>query len=135
MKKMFFIYFICTLLTIATSCSKDKQALINTTWRIESLKVHADSTWIYPETTDPIERYALTFKRGNQYGFCASSGKVKFMANQKIKFECKSIDYIGCPYYVECHETLHKSTHYELLENIFILKGEDGCILNFFKIE
>jgi hypothetical protein len=127
------VIFLCFI--IISSCSKEKQILQNTVWQIESLRVHTDSAWINCKEGDPGEEHnhRLTFEEENKYYFDRNIGKVKIMANQKIKFEGTGWSGSYCD--LDCNRILNKSTHYELLENLFILKGENGSIMNFIKIE
>ncbi|MCL2290764.1 MAG: hypothetical protein FWC34_08710 [Bacteroidetes bacterium] len=139
MKKLFFVLIVIFAFFVgATSCSKDKQTLVNTNWEVESVKVHSDSTWQYPE---PIglwkDEFILKITSKSQYVFGPCSGDVRFLANKKIKFENGNCFLPGgYPDLVwECNYMLNRITHYELLENKFTLKGDNGEIINLKKIE
>jgi len=133
MKKTVLINILFVLCAIFTSCSKDKQTLINTNWKAESVKAHTDSIWQYPT---PPETAVLKFENNNRYSFLRCSGKVRLMKNRGINFMVKFCDYPGLPdFCTQCESTLYKTTHYELFDNKLILKGDSGKIINFIKVE
>lgn len=138
MKKLLFTCFIFALLAIITSCSKDKQELMDTAWKIESVKVHADSIWQYPKIGVWEDEFMLKFIKRNKYTFVTCSGKVKFSTNQKIVFKSESC--LGLGGYSElslrCYDIMcSQITHYKLSDNMFILKGDHGEVINFIKAD
>jgi len=134
MKKIVFINFLFVLCVLFTSCSKDQRTLINTSWKVESLKAHADSIWQYPTPTDIY--VVLKFENNNRYSFIYCHGKVRLMKNGEISFRNRTCDLPGAPdFTLQCDRIFYKTTHYELFDNKFILKGASGEIINFIKIE
>jgi len=134
-----FIAIFIISLTITTGCSKDKQILQDTAWEIESVKVHTDSIWQYPE--EPIcweDEFVLRFNNRNKFFFVACSGNVRFSTNQKISFKVSQCLAVGgySDLALECYTMINTQiTYYELSEKVFILKGENGEIINLKKME
>ena len=140
MKKFILFYFVVVILVIATSCSKDKQILINTTWKVESMKIHADSALTYPPIWEgwwgdnkPI---ILSFPKQNTYIFQLEAngcgGNVSIIGN-KISFKSEGMTSICCdsPFAESCvHLLINKINHYTLNNTKLILTGTHGEIIN-----
>jgi len=131
-------YVLLLLVLISTSCSKDKQTLIDNTWVVESMNTPTDSIWQY-DSQEQKQICNLTFESRYKYSISSQNtvcgGKVKIAAKQKIQF--KGGD--PCPYTGgnllswSVLRLLKEITHYELLDDKLILKGDNGEIINLVK--
>ena len=125
-------------LFIFTSCSKDKQTVIDNTWIVESMKVHADSAWQYPPNG---AKYTLSFPDKHTYCLLLDKNQcaedVKFEANNKFKFKKLFCTAICCDSpFAETYASLFVDTkyNYTINENKLILTNSNNkIILNFIK--
>jgi hypothetical protein len=114
------------LVAVFTSCSKDKQTLMESTWIVESAKKHADSAWMdnwdYP-TISFIGKDKYVF----QSDFYTYIGNVKIEKSNKISFERKTVSSPIFPSFsYSCFFLLHEINHYEIKSNKLILTGYNG---------
>ena len=135
MKKIILPYFVFVLFTISISCSKDKQTLINTTWEVESVKVHADSALTYPLVWEGWwegRTITLSFPKPNKYTFrmeANSFGSKVSIVGNKINFK-PGVTTLKCcdsPFAESCAYLLvNKITHYKISNGKLILTGNKG---------
>ena len=115
------------LVAIFTNCSKDKKTLLESTWRVQDARWHADSAWIKDwgiVTLSFIGKDKYVFQ---SYSYCAIA-KVIIEKNNKICF----IDPMTRPYFPSfansCMSLLTNYTvnHYEIDGRKLVLTGKNG---------
>jgi len=141
MKKITILYFVLILSAISISCFKDKQTLINTTWRVESMQVHADSVLTYPPIwkgwwghNRPI---TLSFPKQNKYILQLEAngcgGNVSIIGN-KISFKSGGGMTAMCcdsPFAESCASLLiNNINRYTISDTKLVLTGAHGEIIN-----
>jgi hypothetical protein len=130
------------LFAIFTCCSKDKQALINTTWEVESIKVHADSALVYSPVWEGLWEYksiTLSFPKQSKYILKLEAnwlqGKVSISGN-KINFKDGVITLKGgdSPFAESCACLLINSiNHYTTNNSKLVFTGDKGEMINLVK--
>lgn len=153
MKRILFINILFVLCVIFTGCSKDKQTLTDNTWKVESMKVHADSALMYrpdssyfrylPDSSILVQwgetPITLSFPKKNEYVYKAEIneawGNVK-IGNNKIIFKGAMQFSMCCdsPFANDCLGLLNGGINsYTIDNNKLILKGNKGEVINFVK--
>ncbi len=136
MRRIIFTCCIFSLLIISTNCSKDKQALTDSTWKVESLREHTDSVFLYPEYKGATN--VLAFKKKEYYlGLDVNSvvGEVKFKQNNGIEFKPGLTTLVGgdSPFAKKFESIIfYKINRYMVSGNLLILTG-NGATINLIK--
>ena len=134
MKKTTLLYFVFVLLTALFGCSKEKQKLLNTTWKVESMKEYSDSALMYPPDSGRWEGKTITlsFPKINKYAFKmevnGTGSRVSIVGN-KINFKSGATTAVCCdsPFAESCAYLLvNKITHYKISNDKLILTGNKG---------
>jgi hypothetical protein len=125
------------VIVLFAGCTKEKQILINSTWKVESMQVHADSVlrmstdYSYP-TLSFIERVKeITFIFSSE--FSGMVGNVK-VGNNKIDFQDDS-PYLIFPeesqFAIDCANLLlNKVNKYDTDGYKLTFKGKKGEVIN-----
>lgn len=128
------------LVFISISCSKERQTLLNTTWEVESIKVHTDSILIYSSDRSggwkntPI---ILSFPKQSKYYFHLEANFVEgkfFITGNKINFKDEKSTLVCCdsPFALSCIYLLeHIVNHYSISDTKLVLMGNKGEKITF----
>ena len=137
MKTGRYIFVIIAFVSFAFSagCSKEKHELKDNIWKVESMKVHADSTLRYYKQDDYRRNsVTLSFPRMGEYGFGVCQGKVRFGNNNSIEFKCTYRFYIlDSPFAEECYQLIEEINTYKISKDKLTLTGDNGVVINLIK--
>lgn len=126
-------------LLVMGACSKDKNTLLHNDWKVVGLKVNIDSTLEY---TPENKTYTLDFQNNHKYSVeldvNGCTGKVKFQSGHSLDFSSNTICTTIC---CDTHFAstmlnilIEKVNQYEIQNNVLVLKGEDGEIIQLKKM-
>jgi len=124
--------------SIFSTCERKNKAITESDWKLESVRGHADSTFLYPL---PHESFVLSFESSeNEIRFqlrsSACTGKAKFKSQNEISFyeyHCSTFCCEPTDAFLASVILLDVSI-YTLKENLLTMATDDGRIVNFIRI-
>lgn len=129
------ILLVLMVLYLSGGCSKQKKGIIQNKWKVESIRVHADSTLLFP-----VNVYIVSFDNSRKYSLKldvnSCSGNVRLNGKNKINFGDAGCTYICCDSMIaeKLLKLLVEVDYYEMNDSLLVLKGDDGEIINLKKM-
>ncbi|MBU0487523.1 MAG: META domain-containing protein [Bacteroidetes bacterium] len=131
MKKLLIALLVILIMAVHIGCSKEKRTIVQNDWEVVSLKLHSDSTLIFP-----TKEYTLVFNDSRSFSISLDvngcSGKVKFRKGHSLRFYDIRTTLVCCdsPFAESLMANIDVVQHYAVEDNTLYLTGEAGEVIS-----
>ncbi|MDQ3190387.1 MAG: META domain-containing protein [Bacteroidota bacterium] len=117
--------------TAIISCTKEKSTIVENTWLVESIKIHADSSLKYTNN-----EYLLQFENKTNYSLSldvnSCFGSVNFLSNKRVDFKSLNCTEACCDsdFALNTADILGEVNKYSVIDSKLVFSSENGRVIN-----